>query len=71
MLSAIDQGSRGINAGIYRLDGAADHVAREGADGDLAGNVVDLLKAEQEVRLGASVVKVADETIGTLIDVLA
>ena len=71
MLSAIDQGSRGINAGIDRLSGAADHIAREGANGDLAGNVVDLLKAKQEVRAGASVVKVADETIGTLIDVLA
>ena len=71
MLSAIDQGSRGIKAGIDRLDRAADHIAREGADGDLAGNIVDLLKAKQEVRAGVSVVKVADETIGTLIDVLA
>ena len=71
MLSAIDQGSKGINAGIDRLDRAADHIAREGADGGLAGTIVDLLKAKQEVRAGASVVKVADETIGTLIDVLA
>ena len=71
MLSAIEQGSRGINAGIDRLNGAADHIARDGANGDLAGNVVDLLKAKQDVRAGVSVVKVADETIGTLIDVLA
>ena len=71
MLSAIDQGSRGINAGIDRLNRAADDIAREGANADLAGNVFDLLKAKQEVRAGVSVVKVADETIGTLLDILA
>ena len=71
MLSAIDQGLRVINAGIDRLNRAADHIAHEGANGDLAGNVLDLLKAKQYVRAGVSVVKVADETIGTLIDVLA
>jgi hypothetical protein len=71
VLKAIDEGVRGINNGIDRLNQAADRIARDGAGGDIAGNVVELLKARQEVRANVASVRVADETFGTLIDILA
>jgi hypothetical protein len=71
MLKALDDGMRGINAGFERLDKAAGRIARDGAGGDLAGNLVDVLKARHQVRASATVIRMADETIGTLIDVLA
>jgi hypothetical protein len=71
MLKALDDGMRGINAGFERLDKAAGRIARDGAGGDLAGNLVDVLKARDQVRASATVIRTADETIGTLIDVLA
>ena len=71
MQSAISSGLRSVDAGVNRLDNAAARIARDGADGDLAGNVVDLVKAKLEVRLGAGVIRTADESIGSLIDVLA
>ena len=71
MVGAIDQGLMGIDAGFSRLDKAAGRIARDGADGDLAGNFVDLMKARQQVRASVAVIRTADETIGTLLDVLA
>jgi hypothetical protein len=71
MVGAIDQGLSGIAAGFDRLDKAAARVAREGAEGDLAGNMIDLMKARHQVRAGAVVIRTADDTIGTLLDVLA
>lgn len=71
MLKAIDEGIRGINTGFERLNRAAGRIARDGADGDVTGNLVEVMKARHDVRVNATVVRVADETIGTLIDVLA
>jgi hypothetical protein len=71
VLNAIDEGMRGINSGFDRLNRAAGRVARNGAEGDVAGNLVEVMKARHEVKANAAVVRAADETIGTLIDVLA
>jgi hypothetical protein len=71
VLKAIDEGVRGINSGFDRLNRAAGRIARDGAEGDMAGNVVEVMKARHEVRANAAVVRTADETIGTLIDILA
>ncbi len=71
MLKAIDEGVRGINIGIDRLNRAADRIARQGAEGDIAGNFVELIKARHEVRANVTSVRVADETFATLIDILA
>lgn len=71
MVGAIDQGLSGIAAGFERLDKAAARVARDGADGDLAGTMIDLMKARHQVRASAAVIRTADDTIGTLLDVLA
>jgi hypothetical protein len=71
MLGAIEQALKGITGGIDRLDKAASKIASEGASGDLAANVVEMKRARQEVRTNAAVLKTADETIGTILDVLA
>ena len=71
MLKAIDEGMRGINTGLDRLNRVAGRIARDGADGDMASNFVELMKARHEVKANAKAVRVADETIGTLIDILA
>lgn len=71
MLGPLDTGLRGIQSGFERLDRAATRVANDGAAGDLAGNLVEIALATTQVRVNAAVVRAADETIGTLIDVLA
>ena len=71
MLGALDQAARGLDAGFERLNRAAGRIARDGAGGDLAGNMVDLLKARQDVRANVTVARTADAMIGTLLDVLA
>jgi hypothetical protein len=71
MVGAIRPALGGIDAGLARLDKAADRIARDGASGDLAGNLVDLMRARQEVRTNLAVVRTADETIGTLLDEFA
>jgi hypothetical protein len=71
VLKAIDEGMRGINTGFDRLNRAAGRIARDGAEGDVAGNFVDVMKARHEVKANAKTVRVADETFATLIDILA
>jgi hypothetical protein len=71
VLTAIDEGIRGINTGFDRLNRAAGRIARDGAGGDVAGNLVEVMKARHEVKANAKAVRVTDETIGTLIDILA
>jgi hypothetical protein len=70
-MKAIDEGVRGINIGIDRLNRVAGHIARDGAEGDVAGNFVELIKARHEVKANAATVRAADETFATIIDILA
>jgi hypothetical protein len=71
MLGAIDQGLRGINDGFDRLNTTARRIADDGANGDLAGNLVDLMRARQEVETNVASVRAADEMVGSLLDVFA
>ena len=71
MVSTISQAAQGLDTGFDRLSRAADRIARNGDSDDLAGNMVDMLKARQDVRANVTVVRTADEMIGTLLDVLA
>jgi len=71
MLGAIAEGLRGVDAGFDRMDRAAAAIAKDGAAGDLAGNMVDMMRARQDVRAGLAVIRTADETIGSLLDILA
>jgi hypothetical protein len=71
MLGAIDQALSGINAGYERLDRAAGRIARDGGEGDLVANLVELKRAALDIRTNVAVVRTADETIGTLLDLFA
>jgi hypothetical protein len=71
MVSAISQAAQGLDAGSDRVSQAADRIARNGMDDDLAGNMVNMLEARRHVRANVAVVRTADEMIGTLLDVLA
>ncbi|MEP7306200.1 MAG: hypothetical protein ABJA98_11840 [Acidobacteriota bacterium] len=71
MLGAIDQGLKGINDAFERLNTTVSRIAHDGANGDLAGNLVDLMRARQDVRTNVASVRVVDQTIGSLLDVFA
>jgi hypothetical protein len=71
MVGAIDQGLRGISAGFDRLETSAGRIARDGAGGDLAGNMVGTMLARQEVRANVAALRAADQMIGSLLDVMA
>ena len=71
MLEAINTAVTGITAAFDGMNRAAANIARDGAGGDLQGNIVRLIQARQDVEANAAVVRTADKTIGTLIDVLA
>ena len=73
-------GIQGIQDGMVGMENAARKIARGGADGPLgtaegAGSlvepIVDLKIYERSVEASAQVVKTADETLGTLLDIMA
>lgn len=70
MLNAIDQALSRINARFDRLGKAAGRIARDGADGDVSRNMVELRRAAQDVRVNLATMRTADAMIGSLIDVL-
>lgn len=72
-------GIQGIQDGTYGMESAARKIARGGADGPqgsagststLAEPIIDLKLYERSVEASAQVVKTADETLGTLLDIM-
>ncbi|GGE57033.1 hypothetical protein GCM10011533_06930 [Streptosporangium jomthongense] len=72
-------GIQGIQDGMYGMENAARKIARAGIDGPQgsadSGNsliepIVDLKLYERSVQASAQVVKTADETLGTLLDIM-
>ena len=73
-------GMQGIQDGMQGMDNAARKIARGGTDGprgiaesgsSLAEPIIDLKLYERSVEASAQVVKTADETVGTLLDIRA
>lgn len=73
-------GIQGIQDGILGMESAARKIARGGVDGpqgsatgrgDLLEPMVDLKLYQRSVEASAQVVKTADETLGTLLDIMA
>ncbi len=73
-------GIQGIQDGMVGMENAARKIARAGADGpqgtaegagSLVEPIVDLKIYERSVEASAEVVKTADETLGTLLDIMA
>ena len=66
-------GIQGIQDGMVGMENAARKIARGGTDGagSLVEPIVDLKIYERSVEASAQVVKTADETLGTLLDIMA
>ncbi|MCK7551470.1 MULTISPECIES: flagellar biosynthesis protein FlgE [Marinobacter] len=78
--NALGIGIQGIQDGMMGMENAARKIARGGADGpqgtadggnSLIEPIVDLKLYERSVEASAQVVKTADETLGTLLDIKA
>ena len=73
-VGALSSGLQGIQRGLADAQSAADRIAdpqlEDGIEG-LTGAAVDLLQAENQVAASAAVVKSAEDTIGSLIDVFS
>ncbi len=61
----------GIQANLRRLDDAANRIAGQPSDSDLAADLVDLKTAKNVISANAKVIKTADELLGTLLDTFA
>jgi hypothetical protein len=74
-------GLQGVQEGLQGMETSARKIARggvdgpqgssEGASGGLLEPIIDLKLYERSVEASAQVVKVADETLGTLLDITA
>lgn len=71
MMEAIHQAAAGVSAAFDGMNRAAANIARNGAGGDLQDDIVRLMQARHDVKANVAVIRTADKTIGTLIDVLA
>lgn len=78
--NALGIGIQGIQDGMAGMENAARKIARGGADGpqgtaegagSLVEPMVELNLYERSVEASAQVVKTADETLGTLLDIKA
>ncbi|MGM0569713.1 flagellar biosynthesis protein FlgE [Marinobacter sp.] len=78
--NALNIGIQGIQDGMQGVEGAARKIARGGVDGPrgtadggngMTESIVDLKLYERSVEASAQVVKTADETLGTLLDIRA
>lgn len=67
-------GLQGLREGLERAQAAASRVVTSAALGDagqLTGAIVDLQAAKRQAEASAQVVRAADDTLGTLLDVMA
>ncbi|HET8849241.1 MAG TPA: flagellar biosynthesis protein FlgE [Marinobacter sp.] len=78
--STLGIGIQGIQDGIVGMENAARKIARGGTDGprgtadgtgNLAESLIELNLYERSVQASAQVVRTADETLGTLLDLRA
>ncbi|MGF2686938.1 flagellar basal body rod C-terminal domain-containing protein [Marinobacter sp. DUT-3] len=78
--NALGIGIQGIQDGMAGMENAARKIVRGGADGpqgsaegagSLVEPIVELNLYERSVEASAQVVKTADETLGTLLDIKA
>jgi len=76
MLNALSIGVQGIQAGMQRLDTAAQRVAAgstgvPGEPGDLATQLVEQKLASQQVSSSVEIIETADDMIGSLLNITA
>lgn len=71
MIDAMSTAARGMAEGFALLSRTADGIARDGERVSLASQMVDLRRAKHQVAANAAALRTADETIGTVLDVMA
>lgn len=71
MVGAIDHSLSGIRGGFDRLEASAVRIARDGAGSDLPGNLIDMMRARQDVRANVAALRTGDQMIGSVLDVMA
>lgn len=72
--SVLSAGLQGIRAGIDRSDRASEQIAGFGSileNGDAAASMIELKVSEIQVKASASVVRTANQLLGTLVDIKA
>ena len=75
-ISALQTGINGINAGLNSMRRDAQQIAQATTEGsapttDQIKPLVNLKQDQRQVEISTQVVKAADETIGSLLDILA
>ena len=68
MLDALSTAANGLRQEFSRLDQTAGRIASTGAGGNLAGNMIDLIRETRGAQADVAVAKTADQTIGSLLD---
>ena len=68
-IPAIASASLGLQQNLRQFDDAARRVSST-LDSDLARGVVDLKQAQHGIAVNAAVLRAADESVATLIDIL-
>ncbi len=73
MPPAAQSAQLGITNGIARLDSDAQVVAQQliGSGGDITAALIDSLQQKLSVEASAAVLRESDQTLGSLIDVMA
>ena len=71
MIGAFSSATRGIADGVDRFNRAAEGISRNTELEGLAGNVVQMQQAKNEIRANVAVIKAEDELVGTILDVFA
>jgi len=72
--SVAQSGVQGINVALAQAQSAANTLASPNLDQTIeqvTESVVELKQAEQQAQASARVVRASDETLGTLLDVIA
>ena len=66
-MDAISIGAAGLNSATQRFDVSAQAVV----GGDIVSGATDLISAKVDFQASAKVIKVADQMLGTLLDIKA
>lgn len=69
-------GLSGVRSGLSRFDQAAANIAARGSRSEsrpdsLAKELIEIKQAQTQVKASAAVIKTANQTVGTLLDVFA
>jgi flagellar basal body rod protein FlgG len=74
--TTLNSGLQGIQQGVAGVEKAAAEIVRAGIDGaegsnDVVEPIIELKLYQRAVEASSQVVRTADETLGTLLDILA